>query len=122
MKRETVAILGASNKADRYAYKALVMLREYGHSVIPINPVLDIIESVPVVKSLNDIAVPVTTLTLYMRPERYMPFIGDIIKLKPDRVIFNPGTESDEALSILKESGILGIYACTLVLLRTGQF
>jgi predicted CoA-binding protein len=122
MKQETVAILGASNKADRYAYKALVILREYGYSVIPINPALDTIESVPVVKSLKDINVPVATLTLYLRSERYMPFIEDIIKLKPGRVIFNPGTESDEALSILKESGIQGIYACTLVLLRTGQF
>ncbi len=122
MTQETVAILGASNKADRYAYKALMMLQEYGHSVIPINPVLDTIESVPVIASIRDIKVPVSTLTLYMRPERYMPLIDDIIILKPGRVIFNPGTESDEALSILKKSGIDGIYACTLVLLRTGQF
>lgn len=122
MKQETVAILGASNKADRYAHKALVMLREYGHSVIPINPALDTIESVPVVKSIKDIIVPVSTLTLYMRADRYMPLLEDIISLKPGRVIFNPGTESDEALSILKDSGIPGIYACTLVLLRTGQF
>lgn len=122
MKQETVAILGASNKADRYAYKALIMLREYGHTVIPINPTLDTIESVPVVKSISEITIPVTTLTLYMRPDRYMPLIEDILKLKPGRVIFNPGTESDEALSILKENGINGIYACTLVLLRTGQF
>jgi predicted CoA-binding protein len=122
MKQETVAILGASNKADRYAYKALVMLREYGHAVIPINPVLDTIESVPVVKSIKEINIPVSTLTLYMRPEHYMPLIEDIVKLKPGRVIFNPGTESDDALSILKDAGIGGIYACTLVLLRTGQF
>jgi predicted CoA-binding protein len=98
------------------------MLREYGHTVIPINPALDTIESVPVVTSLKDITVPVSTLTLYMRPERYMPLIEDIISLKPYRVIFNPGTESDEALSLLKDSGINGVYACTLVLLRTGQF
>jgi predicted CoA-binding protein len=122
MKSETVAILGASNKPDRYAYKAFVMLQEYGHTVIPVNPALDIIESVPVVKSISEITQPVSTLTLYMRPERYMPVLPDILKLKPNRVIFNPGTEFDDALATLTNSGIKGVYACTLVMLRTGQF
>ena len=35
---ETVAILGASPKPDRYAYKAFELLQEYGHRPIPINP------------------------------------------------------------------------------------
>jgi predicted CoA-binding protein len=122
MKNEIVAILGASNKPDRYAYKAFKMLQEYGHTVIPINPALDSIESVPAVKSVNDINQKVTTLTIYMRPERYMPFLQDIIKLKPNRVIFNPGTESDEAVAQLQNTGINGVYGCTLVMLRTGQF
>jgi predicted CoA-binding protein len=122
MKKEIVAILGASNKPDRYAYKAFKMLQEYGHTVIPINPALYSIESVPVVKSVNDISQKVTTLTIYMRPERYMPFFQDIMKLKPARVIFNPGTESDEAVALLQGAGINGVYGCTLVMLRTGQF
>lgn len=122
LKNETVVILGASNKPDRYAYKALMMLQEYGHTVIPVNPVLETIESVPVIKSVSEIIVPVSTITLYMRPERYIPLLPDIIKLKPGRVIFNPGTESDDVRASLTDAGIKGIYACTLVLLRTGQF
>jgi CoA binding domain len=35
---KTVAILGASPKPDRYAYKALELLHEYGHRTLPINP------------------------------------------------------------------------------------
>ena len=38
---ETVAILGASPKPDRYAYQAMQLLREYGHRTIPINPAFD---------------------------------------------------------------------------------
>ena len=41
---KNVVILGASNKPDRYAYKAFRMLREYGYDVVPVNPVLDEIE------------------------------------------------------------------------------
>jgi predicted CoA-binding protein len=99
-----------------------MMLREYGHTVIPVNPLLETIESVPVVKSVSEISVSVSTLTMYMRPERYMPLLPEIIKLKPERVIFNPGTESDDVRVSLADAGIKGDYACTLVLLRTGQF
>ena len=48
---------------------------------------------------------------------------GDkIIDLKPIRVIFNPGTENQEFIELLKKAGIQALEACTLVLLRTNQF
>ena len=122
MQKETVMILGASNKPDRYAYKALLMLKEYGHIVIPVNPALDFIDTVPVVHSIGDIDSQISTVTLYMRPERYLSLIDDIIRLKPKRVIFNPGTESDEAFKRFEDAGIQGKNGCTLVMLRTGQF
>ena len=45
-----------------------------------------------------------------------------ILKLNPERVIFNPGTENPELESALKNNGIEIIHACTLVLLKTEQF
>jgi len=42
--------------------------------------------------------------------------------LKPGRVIFNPGTENSELVERLEGNDILVEEACTLVLLRTGQF
>ena len=51
-----------------------------------------------------------------------MQFLKDIIELKPDRVIMNPGTESNVMEEELIANGIPVQKACTLVLLRTGQF
>jgi hypothetical protein len=45
-----------------------------------------------------------------------------MIILGPDRVIMNPGTESDEIEEELNARGIAVLRACTLVMLRTGQF
>jgi hypothetical protein len=45
-----------------------------------------------------------------------------ILDLKPNRVIFNPGTENPEFEKMLKDSNIEPIEACTLVMLRTNQF
>lgn len=119
---QTVAVLGASPKADRYSNKAVRLLREHGHRVIPVNPAQDLIEGLPAVHALPEIAEPVDTLTLYMSPQHLTPIAGDIVALRPGRVIFNPGTEDANLQRRLDEAGIPWEEACTLVMLRTGQF
>ena len=119
---QTVAILGASANPERYARKAFDLLRMHGHRVVPVNPGLTAIDGVPVVPSLAAVSGPVDTLTLYLGPERLEPLTADIVALRPGRVIFNPGTESATVQAALDAAGISWQEACTLVLLRTGQF
>lgn len=120
--KQTVAVLGASPKPDRYSNRAVRMLKESGHRVIPIHPKLDLIEGIPVVHQLQDIQDPVDTLSLYVGPERLKPMIDAIVDLKPGRVIFNPGTESEDLQQHLTKAGIPFLQACTLVMLQTKQF
>jgi len=122
MLEKTVAILGASNNPERYSYKALKMLAEYGYKTIPVHPQLKDIDGAEVKNSLGDINEDVYTLTLYVGPEKVAPLIPDIIKLKPQRVILNPGTESKELEDALEKASIPYLEACTLVLLKTGHF
>jgi predicted CoA-binding protein len=120
---QKVVIIGASNKPDRYSYKAFKMLKEYGHTPIPVHPVLTTIDDCSVVASLGSIdASTVDTITLYVNPEILKNYIDEIIRIKPSRVIMNPGTESDDAEQQFLQNGIKVLRACTLVLLRTGQF
>jgi len=120
--RQTVAVLGASNNPDRYSNMAVRRLRDAGHRVIPVNPALTEIEGLPVAQSLADINEPVDTLTLYVGPQRSVPMIDNILRLAPKRVIFNPGTESEELATALAQANIPHLEACTLVMLQTGQF
>mgnify|MGYP003604111549 CR=1 FL=1 len=117
-----VVILGASPKPARYAYQALRLLDDLGYRVIPILPNFERIDEIPVVDRLANIQEPVHTLTLYVGPERSQGLIADIVALRPGRVIFNPGTESPALEAALSAAGIPSERACTLVLLRTGQF
>ena len=119
---QRVAILGASDKPDRYAYRAFSMLREHGHTPVPVHPRLEVIEGVSVVAELGSIEDAVDTLTLYVNPGISEPMAEEIIALNPGRVIFNPGTESDVLAARLGEAGIETLEACTLVMLGTGQF
>ena len=122
MNQERVAILGASDKPDRYAYKAFQMLQQHGHEVVPVHPVLREIEGAPVLASLSDIQGGVETLTLYVNPSISSAAAEAILALNPARVIFNPGTENPELAAKLDAAGIAHLEACTLVLLATGQF
>jgi hypothetical protein len=119
---ETVVVLGASPKPERYSNQAVRALVEHGHRVIPVHPLLKKIAGVPAVSTLSGITVPVNTLTLYVDPERGKELLQDMINLGPDRVIMNPGTESDELEEELNGKGIAVLRACTLVMLRTDQF
>lgn len=119
---ETVAILGASQKPERYAYKAFHMLQEYGHKPLPVTPKFASLEGVAAYARLSDIKVPVDTLTMYVGPAVSSQLVDEIVNLKPKRVIFNPGSENPELAKRLQAEGIAFEEACTLVLLRTGQF
>ncbi|NQD36456.1 CoA-binding protein [Permianibacter sp. IMCC34836] len=119
---ETVVVLGASNKPDRYANKAQKLLRAHGHTVLPVHPLLSEIEGLPVLPSLAAIQQPVDTVTMYIGPERSAALADELVALKPKRVIFNPGSESELLEQRLRAAGIPFEEACTLVLLNTGQF
>lgn len=125
MKKEIVMVLGASDKADRYSYKAFHLLRQYGHTPILINPILQEIEGTkcfPDIESaLKDHPV-IDTITMYINAEKSSKIIQDMLKVKPKRVIFNPGSENQGIYQELDQKGIESEEACTLVLLRTDQF
>ncbi|MBX2988362.1 MAG: CoA-binding protein [Bdellovibrionaceae bacterium] len=122
MKKEKVAILGASKDPSRYAYKAFQMLREYGHEPLPVTPKFDQLEGVPAVARLSDLKTPIDTLTMYVGPAISSKLLDEVLALKPGRVIFNPGSENPELIAALEKAGIPVVEGCTLVMLRTRQF
>ncbi len=117
-----VAVLGASKKPERYSYKAVKLLQEKGHTPFPIHPVLDEIDGIRVYKKLPEVTEPVDTVTVYLSPENANKVAGDILNSGARRVIFNPGAENPDLADSLRDKGTLVVEACTLVLLKTGQF
>jgi len=117
-----VVVLGASPKRERYSNRAVRMLAEYGHRVTPVNPGVGVIEGLDVAHRLSDVAERPDTLTMYVGARISSEMEEEIVRLDPRRVIFNPGAENPALRRALEEQGIKTLEACTLVLLRTGQF
>ncbi len=114
--------MGASAKADKYAHRAFTLLRQKGYRVAPVHPKLDEIEGVKVYKSIEDISEPIDTVTMYVAAETSSKLASSILKMKPKRIIFNPGAENPELEKSAKQQGIHTLNACTLVMLTTNQF
>lgn len=114
-------VIGASENTSRYAAMAIAMLQDYDHPVSAIGRKVGEIYNTKIYTSEKTFE-GVHTVTLYINAEIQKAYYDYILDLKPSRVIFNPGAENVEFSKLLKESGIQTLNACTLVLLRTGQY
>lgn len=119
--RRKVAILGASDKPDRYSYLLLRRLLAKGHDVYPVNPHLDSIDGVKVYKTVESLPPGLDVLTLYLNASRSAPLAGAILASGIPKVIFNPGAENPDLESRLESRGAQALEACSLVLLGMDQ-
>ena len=119
---QAVAVLGASPKPDRYAFRAMQMLREHGHRALPVNPAFDEILGERCYKTVRDVPQPIDTVTMYLGKARSDPLIADILAAKPHRIIINPGAENQDLAEQAEANGIEVIEDCTLVMLGSGTF
>lgn len=116
------AVLGASPNEERYSYKAVHMLKESGFKPIPVHPKGHTVDGIDGVKSIADITEPVDTLTMYVGSNISDKEFDNILKLKPRRVIFNPGAENKNLADRLNQAGIETLERCTLVMLRLKDY
>ena len=118
----SVAIIGASHKPQRYAYKTQMLLMEKKHRVFPVSGNGREVLGVKGYCSISQIEPPIDTVTLYLNAERHESIRADVLQARPRRIIFNPGTESESLMQYYREQGIEVLEACTLVMLSTDQF
>jgi predicted CoA-binding protein len=114
-------VLGATPDPSRYAYKAANMLTQYGHEIALVGikkgqvAGKEILNGKPLIENVD-------TVTLYVGPQNQKDLYDYIFSLKPKRIIFNPGTENEELISLAKQHNIEPVIACTLVMLSVGDY
>lgn len=113
-------VLGATNNPERYAWKAAMLLLDYGHEVYPVGIKKGAVGGRNIERTFP--AVPVDTITLYLNPGNQVLWVDAILNSGARRIIFNPGTENPELIDAAKAVGMETLEACTLVLLRTDQY
>lgn len=109
-----VLVFGYSDSPDRYSHMAAELLKNYKHETVTINPRME--------EELQKINTDYHTLTLYVNPTISDKYQDILLKSRPKRVIFNPGTENPVLQKKFETMGAEVVIGCTLVMLRTNQF
>ena len=104
MIKDKTLVIGASDRNDKYSNIATRLLLHKGYEVKTIGSRAGFIGQTDI------------------NPEIQKKYYEYILKLKPKRILFNPGTENDELRKLAESAGIETEYACTLVLLNLNQY
>jgi predicted CoA-binding protein len=97
------------------------MLVNYGHEMIPVGIKKGEVAGQKILNGQPHIE-HVDTVALYIGPQNQTSLYDYILKLKPRRIIFNPGTENDELIALAKNNNIEPVLGCTLVMLSVGTY
>ncbi len=114
-------VVGASPNPVRYSNKAVRLLRKHNHEVVPLGIREGEIDSLQIIKGNPEIS-NIHTITMYIGPKRQTEYYTYLLGLKPQRIIFNPGTENAELINLAEKQGIETIQNCTLVMLNSDLY
>lgn len=117
----TTLVFGASINPSRYSNIAMRMLKAYDHPIAAIGGRENEFEGTKIHAGHPELE-EIDTITMYMGAARQGEHEEYLLSLQPRRIIFNPGAENRALARKAKAQGIEVIEACTLVMLRTGQY
>jgi len=117
---KNVLVLGASLSADRYSNMAMRKLKLKGYAVFSIGRSKGSVESMEI-DTGQFLIENLYAISVYLNAANQIGYYDYIIQLKPEKVIFNPGSENKALEIILDRQGIPYEQACTLVLLNLNQ-
>jgi len=112
---ETIAVIGASTKPEKYGNMAVRAWKQAGWTVYPINPNESEIEGLTAYRTIRHIPGDVRVATMYVTPKLGVRIADGIIEKGVAQVYLNPGAASPELRDKLEAAGIEVIEACSIM-------
>ena len=105
---KTIAMVGASPRADRPSNHVMAFLQRKGFRVIPVNPQAagETIHGETVVASLGDIAAPVDMVDIFRRSDQVAPVVDEAIAQRAKIVWMQLGVRDDKAAAKAEAAGL----------------
>jgi len=118
---KSTLVIGASLKESRYSNMCVRTLVSGKFPVTAIGLREGFIDDIRVHAGYPEFQ-DIHTVTLYLGADNQKSWYNYILKLNPERVVFNPGAENDEFVDMLSKAGIEVIEGCTIVMVKSGIF
>ena len=114
-------VIGASPNPVRFSHKMVKSLIRHDFSVIPLGIRKGEIAGIDILTERTEIE-DIHTISLYIGASRQADYYEYILKLKPERIIFNPGTYNAELIEIAEKNDIECVVDCALIMLSNGNY
>lgn len=109
------AIVGASNRRDKFGNKSLRAHRAAGYKTYAVNPTEQTIEGEPAYPRLADLPEKPERVSVYLPPVLTLQILPEIAAVAPKEVWFNPGAADDAVLAEAERLGLPAIDGCSIV-------
>lgn len=113
----TWAVAGASNNPEKYGNRIFLALRDAGYHVYPLNPREAEIAGTKAYADLADLPETPDVVDLVVPPAATLAIVKAAIARGVKGIWFQPGSESEEAIRLARESGLLVVSGgpCAMV-------
>jgi hypothetical protein len=104
-KYRDIAVVGISDKPDRYSYQVAKFLMDRGYNIIPVNPMLETWMGKRVYSDVHSIDTNVDVVDIFRKPE----FIEDIVKDsrgKAKVIWMQEGIVNENAAKLARDMGM----------------
>lgn len=105
-------VVGDVINQSKYAYRILEKLKSSGFNVVGMHPKKGGEE---IYKSLKDVPFQIEVIDLCINPVLGMEILKEAKSLIINKILIQPGAESEEILNYCRENNIIAIEDCALV-------
>ncbi|ADO77266.1 CoA-binding protein [Halanaerobium praevalens] len=112
MQLKNWAVVGATNKKNKFGYLIPLRLKENDYQVYPVNPKLEEVAGLKCYSSLNSIKSKIDVVDLVVNPEIGIKVMEEIKQLDIKYVWLQPGARSDQIKEYAKKHQIEIIESC----------
>ena len=107
--KKSFAIIGASNEMLKYGYELVVVLKDAGYNIFPINPKYEEIEGIKCYPSLNELPEKPEVIIIALAPQNTEKVVKSI---GSSESIFwlPPNCYTEDAVTFCKDNNITFVY------------
>lgn len=117
-KKEVWAVIGITDKTERFGYKIPKLLEEKNYKVYGVNPKLDELEGIKVYKNLSQVPEKIDVINMIVNPKFAKTYLEEAKELGIKNIFFQPGSYQEETIEYAKELGFNIVTDCVYASLR----
>lgn len=110
LSKKSIAVVGASDRPERYGNRVFRSLVGRGYRVFPVHPTLDEIDGIKVYKTLSDVPEPIEAVDIVVNPAVAEEVVRECHRLGIKHVWLQPGAESPASIQFCETNGITCIH------------